>query len=24
LNRVPFAKLSPGSKSLEKILARYR
>jgi 2-oxoglutarate ferredoxin oxidoreductase subunit beta len=24
LNRVPFAKLSPGSKSLEKVLARYR
>jgi 2-oxoglutarate ferredoxin oxidoreductase subunit beta len=24
LNKVPYSKLSPGSKGLEKILARYR
>jgi hypothetical protein len=24
LNKVPYEKLSPGSKALEKILARYR
>jgi 2-oxoglutarate ferredoxin oxidoreductase subunit beta len=24
LNKVPYEKLSPGSKGLEKILARYR